>query len=204
MRFRARSQLTSTHGIARRRRPLTALTSAAPASRSRPATAYQGHWPDARTAMRPPIGRCDGVRPPRQLGAPSTRVEATEDPKINSCRQNWPPRPRTSTRPSWQRRAQPLASQMSRAVCRPSALGGFSTLSSLAQGWGQTERSLVRLAGTPSDRAGDNQSCGGDERAIATCYSAAVRMTSGATAGRRISSHSAEITADISAKAASE
>jgi len=41
----------------------------------------------------------------------------------------------------------------------------------------------------------------GDERA--TCYSAAVRMTSGATAGRRISSHSAEIAADINAKAAS-
>ena len=35
-------------------------------------------------------------------------------------------------------------------------------------------------------------------------YSAAVRASSGATAGRRISSHSAEITADISAKAASE
>jgi len=99
MRFRARSQLISTHGIARWRRPFTALTSPAPASRSRPVTAYQGHWPDARTPMRPPIGRCDGVRPPRQLEAPSTRIEATEDPKINSCGQNRPPRPRTSTRP---------------------------------------------------------------------------------------------------------
>ena len=86
MRFCARSQLTSTHGIARWRRPFAALTSPAPASRSRPATAYQGHWPDARTAMRPPIGRCDGVRPPRQLGAPSTRVEATEDQRSTAVK----------------------------------------------------------------------------------------------------------------------
>jgi hypothetical protein len=42
-----------------------------------------------------------------------------------------------------------------------------------------------------------------DTSAIAACYPAAVRTSSGATAGRRISSHSAEITADISAKAAS-
>jgi hypothetical protein len=42
-----------------------------------------------------------------------------------------------------------------------------------------------------------------DTSAIAACYSAAVRTNAGATAGRRISSHSAEITADINAKAAS-
>ena len=137
MRFRARSQLTSTRCIARWRRPFTALTSPAPASRSRPATAYQGHWPDARTPMRPPICRCDGARPPRQVGAPSTGSRQRKIQRSTAAGKNQHPRPRTSARPMKPsaRVTARVTAPTSRVLCKSSALCGFSTLSSLARSW---------------------------------------------------------------------
>jgi hypothetical protein len=138
-------------GIAPRHHPLaaaiTALTSPVPASHSRPATAYQGHWPDART----PLEAADG---PLMAADHWVRSDRAELPRGNG------------------------------------RAGDDAVFSDSSKRWGGPSGSWARDPARPTT-------------ALSACYSAAVRTNSGAAAGRRISSHSAEITADTSAKAAS-